>query len=78
LVFGTPLVLPVQILDTEEPQPADFVAKLWQSGPLLPSRPISYAQMVAKPPAAFLTVVYVYVRKGSPGVPLLPLYSGPY
>ena len=59
LVFGAPLVLPGQILDTDEPPPADFVAKLRQSGPPPPSRPISYAQMAAKPPAVLLMAAYV-------------------
>jgi hypothetical protein len=31
VVFGTPLMLPGQILDTGEPPPADFIAKLRQS-----------------------------------------------
>ncbi len=48
VVFGAPLVLPGQILDTGEPPPADFIAKLRQSGPPPPSRPLSYAQMAAK------------------------------
>jgi hypothetical protein len=78
LVFGAPLVLPGQILDTDEPPPADFVDKLRQSGPPPPSRPISYAEMATKPPAALLTAAYVYVRKGGPNTPLSPLYSGPY
>jgi transposase InsO family protein len=49
VVFGAPLVLPGQILDTEEPPPADFIAKLRQSGLPPPSRPLSFAQMAAKP-----------------------------
>jgi hypothetical protein len=48
VVFGAPLVLLGQILDTEEPLPADFIAKLRQSGPPPPSRPLS-SQMAAKP-----------------------------
>ena len=78
LVFGAPLVLPGQILDTVEPPPAEFVAKLRQSGPPPPSRPISYAQMAAKPPALLMSATYVYVRKGGTVAPLSPLYSGPY
>jgi hypothetical protein len=78
IFFGAPLVLPGQILDTDELPPADFVAKLRQSGPLPPSRPISYVQMEAKPPAALMLVVFVYVRKGDTVAPLSPLYSGPY
>jgi hypothetical protein len=78
IVFGALLVLPGQILDTEEPPPADFIAKLRQSGPPPPSRPLSYAQMAANPPAALLSAAFVYVRKGGTVPPLLPLYSGPY
>jgi hypothetical protein len=78
VVFGAPLVLPGQILDTDEPPPADFIAKLRQSGPPPPSRPLSYAQMAAKPPAALLSAAFVYVRKGGTIPPLSLLYSGPY
>ena len=78
VVFGAPLVLPGQILDTGEPPPAEFIAKLRQSGPPPPSRPLSYAQMAAKPPAALLSLAFVYVRKGGTIPPLSPLYSGPY
>jgi hypothetical protein len=78
IVFGTPLVLPGQILDAEQPPPADFIAKLRQSGPPPPSRPLSYAQMAAKPPAALLSAAFVYVQKGAAVPPLLPLYSHPY
>jgi len=73
IVFSLPLVLPGQILDTGEPPPADFIAKLWQSGPPPPSRPLSYAQT-----AALLSAAIVYIRKGGTVPPLSPLYSGPY
>jgi hypothetical protein len=43
IIFSMPLVLRGQILDAEEPPPADFIAKLRQSGPPPPSRPLSYA-----------------------------------
>jgi hypothetical protein len=78
LVFGAPLVLPGQILDTDELPPAGFVAKLRQSGPQLPSRPISYLQMAAKPPAALMSATFVFICKSRAVAPLLPLYSGPY
>jgi hypothetical protein len=72
------MVLPGQILDAVEPPSADFIAKLWQSGPPPPSRPLSYAHMVAKSPAALLSAALVYVCKGGAVPPLSPLYSGPY
>jgi hypothetical protein len=71
-------VLPGQILDTGEPPPADFIAKLRQSGPPPPLRPLSYAQMVAKLLAALLSAAFVYIRKGDTVPPLSPLYSSPY
>jgi hypothetical protein len=58
-VFGAPLVLPGQILDAEELPPADFIAKLWQSGLLPPSRPLSYAQIATKPRPALLSAAFV-------------------
>ncbi len=64
IVFGAPLVLPGQILDAVEPPPAEFIAKLRQSGPPPPSGPLSYAQKAAKTPAALLSAAFVYVRKG--------------
>ncbi len=78
VIFGAPLVLPGQILDTEELPLADFISKLRQSGPPLPSRPLSYAQMAAKPAAVLLSAAFVYVRKGGTVLPLSLLYSGPY
>jgi hypothetical protein len=78
IVFGVPLVLPGQILDTEEPPPADFIAILRQSNLPPPSRPLSYAQMAAKLAVALLSAVFVYIWKGGAVPPLSPLYSGPY
>jgi transposase InsO family protein len=78
VVFGALLVLPGQILDTEELPLADFISKMRQSGPPPPSRPLSYAQMAAKPAAALLSAAFVYVRKGGTVPPLSLLYRGPY
>ncbi len=78
IVFSTPLVLPGQILDAEQPPPADFIAKLRQFGPPPLSCPLSYAQMAAKPAAALFSAAFVYVRKGGAFPPLSPLYRGPY
>jgi transposase InsO family protein len=72
IVFGAPLVLPGQILDAVESAAANFIAKLQQSGPPPPSRPLSYAQMAAKLPPALLSAAFVYVRKGGAVPPLSP------
>jgi hypothetical protein len=41
-------------------------------------KPLSCAQIAAKPPAALLSAAFVYVRKGGTIPPLSPLYSGSY
>ena len=78
LGFGAPLPLPSQILETDKPPLADFMAKLQQGHPPPPFRAISYAQMAAKPPAALMSLAYMYVHKGGTIAPMSPLYSGPY
>jgi hypothetical protein len=77
IVFGAPLVPPGQILDTEEPPPADFITKLRQSNPPLPSRPLSYVQMAAKPAAALLSAAFVYIQKGGTVLPLVAALQRP-
>jgi hypothetical protein len=42
------------------------------------TRPLSYAEAVAKPPPALLQASHVYVRRGGMLPPLSPLYVGPY
>ncbi len=69
VVFGAPLVLPGQILDTEELPLADFIAKLRQSGLPPPSSPLSYALMAAKPAAALLSAAFVYSGRAARSPP---------
>ena len=78
LVLVLPFPLPSQILETDKPPLADFMAKLQQGHPPPPFRAISYAQMAAKPPAALMSLAYMYVHKGGTIAPMSPLYSGPY
>ncbi len=42
------------------------------------TRPLSYADAAAKPPAALLQASHIYVRRGGTLPPLAPLYMGPY
>jgi hypothetical protein len=70
-------VLPAEFLSTTEPPAADFLKKL-QQVELPASRPLSYAEAGAKPPAALLQASHVYVRRGGTLPPLSTLYVGPY
>ncbi len=77
LVYGAALALPAEFLSAEEPPAAKFLQKL-QQVEIPATRPLSYAEVAAKPPAALLQASHVYVRRGSTLPPLAPLYVGPY
>src|SRR5450830_455678 len=74
LVYGCPVALPAQFLETAEQPPAVFAERIRISSPL-PTRFLSYAAVAATPPAALLSAKFVYVRRGG-ATP--PLYVGPY
>jgi hypothetical protein len=77
LVYGAALALPAEFLSAEEPPAAEFLQKL-QQVEIPATRPLSYAEAAAKPPAALLQASHVYVRRGGTLLPLTPLYVGPY
>ena len=77
LVYGCPVALLAQFLETAEQPPAVFADRIRNSSPL-PTRPLSYAAVAATPPAALLSAKFVYVRRGGATPPLAPLYVGPY
>ncbi len=47
----------------------EFIPKLWQSVPPPTSHPISYAQMVVKPPAALMLAAFVNVARAAQSPP---------
>jgi hypothetical protein len=51
-----------------------------QSSPFIPppTRPLSYAEAAASPPAALWEAEFVYIRRGGSVPPLSQLYAGPY
>ena len=79
LVTGAPLVLPGQLLTTQE-QPAEAMLQQLRTAPPVcpPTRTLPPAEQAGGPPAALLAAQYVYIRKGGQTAPLSPLYSGPY
>ncbi len=64
-------------MSAAEPPAAEFLQKLQQIE-IPATRPLSYAEVAAKPPAALLQASHVYVRRGGALLPLTPLYVGPY
>jgi hypothetical protein len=77
LVFGSPLVLPGQLLIEAERPVSEFVEKL-RATPPLATRPLTYAQAAMAVPETLTNARYVYVRQGGVVKPLSPLYQGPY
>jgi hypothetical protein len=78
LLYGTPLTLPGQFLDSSEPPPLHFVENLRRASPPPPTRPLTYAEVTRELPEALQTCSYVYIRKGGTVPALQPLYMGPY
>jgi hypothetical protein len=63
LVYGAALLLPAEFLSAAEPPAEDFLHKL-QRVEMPAIRPLSYAKLAAKPPAALPQASHVYVCRG--------------
>lgn len=70
LVLGSPLILPGQLLEVQEPPRV--------SVPLPATRPASYAEAANTPPAHLAGADWVYVRRGGQLKPLQEPYVGPF
>jgi transposase InsO family protein len=73
LCFGAALTLPgefIAVPDVPEPLPQEFVDSLQVAPPPPSTRPWSYAQVVATPPASLLQAKFVYIRRGGTVPPL--------
>jgi hypothetical protein len=69
LVYGAALALPAELLSAAEPPAAKFLQK-FQPVEISATRPLSYAEVAAKPPAALLQASHVYVRRGGTFTPV--------
>ena len=78
LLYGVPLALPGELLDTAEPPAASFLQNLRKTPISLPTQPITGPPPASGPPRALSSASFVFVRRGAPGTPLSPLYDGPY
>ncbi len=77
LMFGAPLSLPAEFIRDAEPSAEHFLE--WLRGMEMPAtRPLSYAEVAAKPPRALMEASHVYIRRGGAITHLAPLYAGPY
>ena len=78
LLYGAPLALPGELLETAEPPAASFLENLRRCPTSIPTRPITGPQPSPDPPKGLSAASFVFVRRGAPGPPLSPLYDGPY
>ena len=76
LLFGAPLTLPGQLLESSE-EPLEQVVSRLRSIQPPPTRPITYAEVSAASQRIF-SAQYVYVRRCGVIPPLSPLYTGPF
>ena len=73
LLYSTPLALPGQLVDTAEPPATTFLDLLCRPpSVLLPTRPLAEPPPPQTPPAKLITMDFVFVRRGAPGLPLSP------
>ena len=79
LLYGVPIALPGELVDTAEPPATTFLENLRQPPPVgLPTRPLPSFTPSTGPLQRLMEADFVFVRHGAPGPPLLPLYDGPY
>ena len=78
LLYGTPLALPGELLDSREPPAATFLEHLRTTPTSLPTRHLSSPEPATVPPKGLSSADFVFVRRGAPGPPLSLLYDGPY
>ncbi len=75
--FGTMLSLPAEFIRVVEPPAELFLEKL--RGMEMPAtRPLTYAEVTAKPPTALMEASHVYIRCREAITALAPLYTSPY
>jgi hypothetical protein len=80
LLYGSPLVLPGELLTAEETAPRAVLDSLRRAAtPALPTRPLTYSEAASRPLLQLQAADFVFVRKGEFNVPpLSPLYTGPF
>ena len=70
LLYGTPLALPGELLDSKEPPAITFLEHLRTTPASLPTRPLGGPKPAEAPPKGLSSADFVFVRRGAPGPPL--------
>jgi transposase InsO family protein len=81
MVYGTPLTLPGEFLDSQEPPAASFLQNLRQRMSAFQPPPVRSPPRLdgeVSAPGPLQEAMFVYVRKRGVNKPLSPLYEGPY
>ena len=78
LLYGVPLALPGELLETSEPPAASFLENLRRCPTSIPTWPITGPQPSPDPPRGLASASFVFVRRGAPGPPLSPINDSPY
>ena len=78
LLYGVPLGLPGELLDTAKPPATNFLEHLHWAPTSLPTRPLTGPLPALVPPQALATAGFVFIRRGTPGPSLSPLYDRLY
>ena len=79
LLYGVPIALPGELVDTAEPPATIFLENLRRPPPVgLPTRPLPSSSPSTGPLQRLMEADFVFIRRGAPGPPLSPLYDGPY
>jgi hypothetical protein len=81
MAYGTPLTLPGEFWDSQEPPAANFLQGLRQRMSVFQPPPVRSPARLdseASTPGPLQEAMFVYVRKGGVSKPLSPLYEGPY
>ena len=80
VLYGVPLVLPGELVTTPEQGPRAVLEHLRRQPPVaIPTRPLSYAEVVSQPLQQIQAASHVFIRRGEFNIgPLSPLYTGPF
>jgi len=78
MVYGVPLRLPVEPAVAVEASAADVAAARSSLPDSLPTRPLSYSEVLQGPPLHLARAEMVFVKAGAVRPPLSPLFQGPY
>ena len=85
LLYSVPLALPGELVDSDEPLAAAFLENLRLPPPAgVPTRKLATLPSTSSSASAagslqrLMAANFVFVCRGAPGPPLLPLYNGPY